>query len=358
MIIIEENKNRFIDNVNIFESDGLNDKTVNEKREYFQRTFSKEMIKNLSKENYFQGLGKKEGNFTYELEWNSQCLGSIRGGSVYKFGYQEDFGKIKDFILKIISANSRIDQFYTPSGDLTEFSKKLINEKGDLKGISRVLVGKILSIYYPEIFIPLFGDQDRFLKKLYRDYEPEDKGIELYLRNNFELLEIKKKYCPGLSNDEFVSLLYKTFGTKQSEIKNLENAEETQIDALEVEHYQSLIHRNFKKLFDGKLRYYDPEYQKEHSGHFDTQEVGIMDFLAVDNEDNLVVIELKRNSTDKTLGQILRYMGWVKENLLKSGKEVKGIILAESKDNRTEYALKVTHNVKFNKMTLKVDIEK
>jgi len=71
----------------------------------------------------------------------------------------------------------------------------------------------------------------------------------------------------------------------------------------------------------------------------------------------LVVIELKRNSTDKTLGQILRYMGWVNKKLCKKNQKVKGIILAETKNNRLEYALTIVPNVIFKKMKLNVEIE-
>jgi len=126
---------------------------------------------------------------------------------------------------------------------------------------------------------------------------------------------------------------------------------------LEVQHYQTLIHRNFNKLFKGELQYYDPERQNEKHGRFDTQEVGEMDFLAIDKNGDLVVIELKRNSTDKTLGQILRYMGWVNKNLCKENQKVKGIIIAETKDNRLEYALTIVPNVVFKRMKLNVEIE-
>lgn len=90
---------------------------------------------------------------------------------------------------------------------------------------------------------------------------------------------------------------------------------------------------------------------------FDTHEVGVIDFLAVDENNDFVVIEIKRRSSDETRGQLLRYMGWVKKNLYKNGQQVKGVIIAEQKDNRLEYALAVTQNVEFKRMKLKVQIE-
>jgi len=66
--------------------------------------------------------------------------------------------------------------------------------------------------------------------------------------------------------------------------------------------------------------------------------IGPIDILAKDKENgNYVVIELKRNQTsDDTVGQISRYMGWVSENL--GDKNVKGIIIAGKYDEKLHYA--------------------
>ena len=43
-----------------------------------------EAIKNLNKDEYFAGLGKKLGCFSYEIEWSTRNLGGIGGGSSSK----------------------------------------------------------------------------------------------------------------------------------------------------------------------------------------------------------------------------------------------------------------------------------
>ena len=54
-----------------------------------------------------------------------------------------------------------------------------------------------------------------------------------------------------------------------------------------------------------------------------------IDILAVDKDDNLVVIELKvSKGYDRVVGQLLRYMGWIKNNLAEPGQGVRGIIIA------------------------------
>tara|TARA_B100001173_G_scaffold309637_1_gene322439 strand:+ start:802 stop:1788 length:987 start_codon:yes stop_codon:yes gene_type:complete len=68
---------------------------------------------------------------------------------------------------------------------------------------------------------------------------------------------------------------------------------------------------------------------------------GPIDLLVKDKESgSYVVIELKKNQTnDGTVGQIMRYMGWVKENL--NDENVKGIIIAQDFTEGLRYALRM-----------------
>ena len=55
-----------------------------------------------------------------------------------------------------------------------------------------------------------------------------------------------------------------------------------------------------------------------------------IDILAQDTDGQLVVIELKvSRGHDRTIGQILNYIGWVRENLVNPNQEVRGIIIAK-----------------------------
>jgi hypothetical protein len=75
-------------------------------------------------------------------------------------------------------------------------------------------------------------------------------------------------------------------------------------------------------------------------------EVGTIDLLCLDGNNNLVVIELKRGrESDKVVGQISRYIGWVKAKIAKNSQEVRGIVVVHKptdkypKDDRLEYAI-------------------
>jgi hypothetical protein len=50
-------------------------------------------------------------------------------------------------------------------------------------------------------------------------------------------------------------------------------------------------------------------------------------------------------------------MGWTQEELCKEGQKVSDIIVAEKKDIRLDFALKVIPNVEFKKLTLSVKLE-
>lgn len=74
-------------------------------------------------------------------------------------------------------------------------------------------------------------------------------------------------------------------------------------------------------------------------------DIGLIDILVKDKESkSYVVIELKKNQTsDDTIGQLARYMGWIQEN--KKDENVKGIIIASSYDKKLAYALKIMKNI-------------
>lgn len=333
-------------------------------RTNFRQTYDKQRIASLTKEDYFAGLGRKQGCLSYDLEWGTSILDSIKGGSKYKYGYEADFSKIKSLLQKIISLGT--SNVYKADGSLTSDMQKIVSLSKEINGFKtgRTVIPKLLSIYYPDNFLPIFNDQDHFLSKLLSGgLDTENTGLDLYLEYNFKLFQVKSKLEEvtnrTFENFEFARLLYYTF-PKDTDTPTTEptvvTQEEQKFEALEVQHYQSLLHRNFHRLFP-KLKYFDDEEQIPKNGQYDTQTVGIMDMLAVDDKGDFVIIEIKRQATDKTIGQILRYMGWTKEELCKNEQKVKGLIVAERKEIQLEFALKVIPNVSFMKLGLTITLE-
>ena len=68
----------------------------------------------------------------------------------------------------------------------------------------------------------------------------------------------------------------------------------------------------------------------------------------------MVVIELKRGKmSDATVGQLLRYIGWVQENLAEPGQKTRGIIIASNVDDALRLAVRNLPNAKV--LTYRVD---
>lgn len=72
---------------------------------------------------------------------------------------------------------------------------------------------------------------------------------------------------------------------------------------------------------------------------YETNEAGRIDILAKDVDSKYVVIELKRDkASDVALGQLLRYIGWVRMNLAEGG-YVRGFVIGDTIDERMIYAI-------------------
>ena len=153
------------------------------------------------------------------------------------------------------------------------------------------------------------------------------------------------------------------------ELQNLE-LDEGVITAIEQEDLDSSLfleqelHRWLAKNLEknglgalgfGTLHLFDPERQEEFTCKFNTGLVGEIDMLLTTESGDFVIVELKRTSSDKTIGQMCRYFGWVKEHLATNGEEVFGVVLAQEINDQLKYAIKATNeNITFR--TLNIDV--
>lgn len=124
--------------------------------------------------------------------------------------------------------------------------------------------------------------------------------------------------------------------------------------ALEA-HLEEFIDKNWRHInFGAELIPYATD---EQSGRQFPAGAWSIDFLCTDKSSgDFVVIELKRGrSSDSAVGQVLRYIGWVDENLAKPGQKTRGIIIAKEVDDALRYAVKGLQNVSV--LTYKVDFK-
>ena len=78
-------------------------------------------------------------------------------------------------------------------------------------------------------------------------------------------------------------------------------------------------------------------------------DAGPIDILAVSKDgQRLLVVELKRGrASDVVVGQILRYMGYVKEQIAEPHQTVEGAIIALDDDQKLRWAIAVVPSIRF-----------
>lgn len=84
-----------------------------------------------------------------------------------------------------------------------------------------------------------------------------------------------------------------------------------------------------------------------------------IDILAKDKNNNYVVIELKvSRGYDRVVGQILRYMAWIRKNHAEENQKVRGIIIAREISEDLLLACSETQNVDLFEYSLSVSLKK
>jgi restriction system protein len=115
-------------------------------------------------------------------------------------------------------------------------------------------------------------------------------------------------------------------------------------------HLEDFLVQNWSQTLLGKD--YDV-YQEEGElvGRQFPTDTGAIDVLAISKDKKtLLVVELKKGrASDNVVGQIQRYMGFVKEELAEPNQRVQGVIIALEDDIRIKRALSVANNIDFYK---------
>ena len=84
-----------------------------------------------------------------------------------------------------------------------------------------------------------------------------------------------------------------------------------------------------------------------------------IDILAIDKDNNYVVIELKvSRGYDRVVGQLLRYMGWIKQNQAEPGQNVRGLIVARDISEDLTLACSEIAGVQLFEYELSVTVKK
>lgn len=188
--------------------------------------------------------------------------------------------------------------------------------------------------------------------------------VELFTKHSL-LEEFKDKCWPfgrtktGENHANFVLRIKQRYvdflqtGVQQELEEDSEESEESRAFAAESDLRDFLV-KNLDCIEKG-LRLY------EHDGHSGAEFTidegrGRIDLLAMDAADDFVVVELKLSQgRNKTIGQLLYYMGWVDEHLAK--KPCRGIVIAKDITEDLILAVRRVSGVSLCKYTLNVKVE-
>ncbi len=112
-------------------------------------------------------------------------------------------------------------------------------------------------------------------------------------------------------------------------------------------HLEDFLVSNWSQTELGKT--YDIYEDDEYFGQQYPTDTGPIDILAVSKDKKtLLVVELKKGrASDAVVGQILRYMGYVNDELAEETQTVKGVIIALEDDQRIRRALSITPSIEF-----------
>lgn len=113
------------------------------------------------------------------------------------------------------------------------------------------------------------------------------------------------------------------------------------------EHLEDFLVKNWPHTEFGKdYDIYEEDGEKGQQYQTDT---GPLDILAISkNKKHLLVVELKKGrASDSVVGQALRYMSYVQEELAEEGQTVLGAIVAHEDDPRIRRALTMTPSISF-----------
>lgn len=182
----------------------------------FLETFPRENIKNMTVNQYALGITDR-GSFSWWLEYNTNNLGSIKGGSAGKhlifyskkedrWRYPAQFASVEEAWIALRADIQALLDAY--EGDMQEGISA-----DNLLYRANMLKGKILYLYHPDKFLPIYS-QNHLKELLQKIGVPKKslKGLDSIALNLMLLSELKQREdFTGWSNHQIADFLYEIY---------------------------------------------------------------------------------------------------------------------------------------------------
>lgn len=285
------------------------------------------------------------------LEYFKGGEGRQRLNQIYRDRIVRDIPRFREMLLHLLNEEIPIEQRFQ---DVVE---------GDyhIEGVGKGLASTLLMDFNMDKYCLWNNKTEMGLNVLgWKVYDRGDDVGKRYVKVLTALKKLRDDIAPELKLTFDDVDLFLHFISAEEEgirlVQTLTEEKEITIPSPGEEFIQKIIENNFDEIIGNKLGLELYEEDPESSGSQYQTPVGRIDFLTKDKKTgDFVVIELKcGKATDSALSQLLRYMGWVKENLAKK-KNVRGLILTEDIDDKLKYAIKFVPNVKI--LTYKISLQ-
>lgn len=255
---------------------------------------------------------------------------------------QKEFSKLLARPLEVVYPNRSKQSRASVTGRLYSF--RVLMKPGDIvlmpnESTDIISVGEVTGDYEYVDQHPVPYTHRRkvkWLKELNRpDFSEGLKNSAGSIMTLFSLSSHASEIERLLSNDE------PTFAAQSIDYESIEDF------GLES-HLEDFLVHNWSKTELGK----DYEIYQEDGTAVGQQyitEIGRIDILAKSKDGKeWLVIELKKGrSGDAVVGQVLRYIGYVQQNMAENDEIVKGLVITGEDDSKIRYAISVLPNVEF-----------
>jgi len=308
----------------------------------YGKIFDPTNLDNLSKEDFKSFLLIKNN-----LHWE----GIHRQGNMITADMAKLISTLKILLDESISSKDRLSRIFSA------------NDRCIIHGLGKAVLTPILLVAYPDKYGVWNRRSEDALRQLdlFPKFLPKDGFAEKYIKVNNVLTELASKYditlwqLDGIFGDISGNSPISVEVDNESAIEK-ELEEKGIVDPLNFgleSHLEDFLIDNWDKTIFGKEYSLIYDEGDLYSQQYQT-EVGPIDILALSKDKNeYLIIELKKGKpSDYVVGQILRYMSWIKKNLAQD-KSVKGCVVVLEADDKLKYSLMNQQNIVL--YTYKVD---
>lgn len=234
-----------------------------------------------------------------------------------------------------------------------DLAPRVTEAKDMVEGMGKGTLSAILLVTYPDKYGVWNNSSEAALKQLnvWPEFERGESFGSKYQRVNTTLRQLRDEV--GVDLWTLDALLDQVVKWADEDLPYSEDDETGGNGEFVAErHLQEFLVRNWEstQLSDEWTIYNDAD-DPEAGVEFPTG-VGPADLLMRHRtEDRLCVVELKKSrSSDRAVGQLLRYVGWVREHLddldrVDSGTKVEGLLIVNAETDRLRYALSAVPDV-------------